>query len=154
MANDIYVGGNMAIDIKDRFPHYSNSVFGSKQVNPKFIDPPFKCTGSVGLYEWPNEGSHEDYYAQVLDFYKHVLDDGEREHLSENLAFTFSKISEDRVVNLVLSHFEKVDKQWADLIRQKLSSRKEGKTQISESEKITKSYQSDLLGVNAIRQAL
>ncbi|KAL9648072.1 hypothetical protein ABK040_012126 [Willaertia magna] len=124
--NHNYVGGNMHIEIKDKFPHYSGSVFGGLAPNPKYIEPPLKCTGDAGYYNYPNEGTDEDYYGQVRDFWN-VLNDEQKNNMCENFAADLEKVTEEKIVTMMLNHFAKCDPMWAQMVEIKIRDRKQGK---------------------------
>nr|CAG4715069.1 unnamed protein product [Naegleria fowleri] len=145
------VGGQMNLRIQDKFPGYDKSVFGGLVPNAKYIDPPFRCTGNAGLYEMYQEGSYEDYYQQVADFWR-ILSDKEKNNLCDNIASSFFKVTEQRVIDRMMQHFQKCDPMWAQMIELKLRERKEGKY-MTEGEKICMDYTTRLLKLTQ-KQAL
>jgi len=126
----IITGGPMQLEVKDKFPHYSPSSFGGPKPDPSLIEPPIRCDGPVGYYE-PLGG--EDHFSQVGEFFLQTLDEGEREHLCENLSASFEKVSDD-IVKKNLAHFYKANRQFGEMIEKKWKMRKEGKALKSEGE--------------------
>jgi catalase len=89
-----------------KYPHYWPSAFGGPQPDPSYKVPPMKCDGPADFYDYPGEGTDEDYYAQVTKFYQ-ILEPQEAKNLAHNLSITFSKCSPD-VVKAVMPHLQKV----------------------------------------------
>merc|ERR1712137_168995 len=108
-------------------------------------------TGNCGLYEVPNEGSFEDLYSQVADFWK-ILPEKDKNNLCDNIAASFFRVTEQRVIDKMLQHFAQCDQQWAQIIQTKLKERREGKW-MSESEKVCMNYAQQLLTMTR-REAL
>lgn len=136
-ATDHWVGGRMHIDVKNRFPHYAPSVFGGPKPDPNVVEPPLKTDGDLSFYDYPNEGTDEDYYGQVKDFWR-ILSEEQRDHLCHNIATSLEKVKEPKIVSMMMDHFSKVDSALKDLVQRKMEERKSGKK--TESEKMYEEF--------------
>jgi len=91
---------------KTKFPHYYPSNFGGSKPDPSYREPPMKCDGPADYYDYPGEGTDEDYYGQVTEFYT-KLPPAEALSLAKNLSASFSKCSTS-VVAAMMPHLQKV----------------------------------------------
>jgi len=116
--NNVYQGrgGRQAHGVK--FPHYWPSSFGGPQPDPSYREPPMRVDGPVDHYDYPGEGTDEDYYSQCTDFYN-SLPQGEKMALAKNLAATFFKMSPP-IVAAAMKHLYKVSSNLGDAIKNKL----------------------------------
>jgi len=126
------VGGEMNFEVKNKFPHYSGSVFGGYQPDPKYTEPPFKVDGPVDYYDYPGEGTDEDYYGQVKDLWEVMIDEDKRE-LCFNIAVSIEKVP-SQLAEKVVQHFGKISPKCAEGIRQICSQRKQGTKSKTEGE--------------------
>jgi catalase len=148
----LHVGGNMSIDVANRFPHYWPSVFGGKQPDSSYIEPPLKSTGDlVGMYDWPEEGSDMDLYAQVRDFWN-VLDEVQKTHLCMNIAISIEKVKDQRIVDMMMGHFSKVNPAWAEGVQSIMAERMSGKK--TQSEVLCDSFAKKLLSIRPQSQEI
>jgi len=131
-THTMYVGGEMNIEVKNKFPHYWPSSFNSPQPDIQSKEPPLKCDGAVDYYDYPEEGTDRDYYSQPREFVK-LLNPTDRQHLIENIAASFERVVED-VVRKNLLHFTKIDADFGRQIESMWSARKTGTFQKTEGE--------------------
>lgn len=112
------------MEVQNKFPHYTPSFFGGVKADPSLREPPLKCDGKADFYDFPKEGSHEDYYEQANKFY-HTLSEEDQQHLCFNIITSWEKIPEDMVTRL-LDHFSKVDKDLGNRLGECWKKCKEG----------------------------
>jgi len=129
-----HVGGVHNFETKNRFPHYYPSSFGGPQPDEKYREPPYKTDGAADFYDFPHEGSYEDYYAQPADLWDR-MNEIERMHLCQNIAATWEKVEED-IVQKNLAHFRKINTKFAESCEKLWKERKEGRTTRTEGEKV------------------
>jgi len=143
-ARAMYNGGAMHMEVSNKFPHYYPNSFTEKSVHPdpKYMEPPLKSTGDAGFYDFPNEGSNEDYYSQVAAFWN-VLDNVQKSNMCENIAASLEKVYKPEIVTKMMTHFGKCDPAWAQMIQTKLNERKQGKK--SENEMFVQRVANELL---------
>jgi len=115
-TNTMYLGGNMRLDTKDNFPHYFPSSFGGPQPDPSNLELPLKCDGPAGYYDYPNEGSYQDYYKQPAALCA-LLNSSDKNNLSYNISSSLEKVPEE-IVRKVLIHLNKIDKQLGRSVEQ------------------------------------
>lgn len=141
-----YYGGAMNCETRDKFPHYYPSSFGGFDVDPKYIEPPLKLEGDpVGFYKMANEGSEEDYYSQVKDFWN-ILSEEDRNDLIENLSISFEKVDSEKVIGMMIEHFSKCNKDWGVRLEERIKERKRGE-RLKDNEMMILKIQNDLLKV-------
>jgi len=128
-SNYVTGGGPSQHPPTKKFPHYYPSSFpGGPKPDASYREPPFRCDGPADHYDYPGEGTDEDYYGQVTEFYN-SLPAGEQMSLAKNLAATFEKLMPP-VVQSIMPHLQKVSPQLAGAVQHKLSeNRKTDKTQ-------------------------
>jgi catalase len=131
-VNTMYVGGNMHIEIRDKFPHYYPNSYGNVAPDPKYMEPPMRCDGPAAYYDLPGEGTYEDYYAQPAVFLT-VLSELERQHLYENLAASLYKVDEHVYLKLI-QRFSQINAKFAQTVSDLVTERKAGK--VSDGEKL------------------
>jgi len=139
------IGGPMHIAVEDKFPPYHPSVFGGPQPDEKAREPPMKSVGfgDIDYYPFPNEGTFEDYYEQVVDFWN-TLDSQQRNNMCENIAASLEKVKEQKIIDMMMQHFASCSKEWADMVKQKLNARVQGSKK-SESELMCDQFAKKLL---------
>jgi len=142
--NTNYVGGNMNVEIKNRFPHYFPSTFGGLQPDPSYLEPPFRTDGPLDFYDYPGEGTDKDYYEQPGEFFR-VLSEDQRYNLCENIASSCAKIP-DSLVKEVVSHLKKVDTRLGSTVENLLQNRKSGTYKLTEGEQVVKQLRETLVG--------
>lgn len=133
--NNCALGGNMQLDTRNKFPHYYPSNFGGPQPNQKYLDPPLRCDGPADFYDYPNEGTDEDYYRQPSDFVK-LLSEKDRENLCLNIAISLGKASDEDLVNQVISHLCKIDQTFGKRVEKLVNRRNESLENKTESERM------------------
>jgi len=141
-ANTMYVGGNMHLDIENKFPHYYPNSYGVSGPDPKNIEPPMRCDGPVGYYDLPYEATDWDYYGQPRELLK-TLSAIELQHLYENLVASLYKVDEI-VYAKIIGHFAKIDNALSQNVTSLVSKRKGG-VGLTESEKVTENMTQNLL---------
>ena len=135
----------MHIFVENKFPHYYPSTFGGPQPDSKYLEPPMKSVGfgDISYYPWPEEGTYEDLYAQVADFWN-VLDATQRENMCTNIAASLEKVKEQKIVDMMLESFGKCSSDWEKMVRSKLQSLSKKKT---DNEILCQSYAKKLLDI-------
>lgn len=144
-SNVHYLGGHMRYDIKNQFPHYHTSVYGGPQPNASYEEPPFKTDGHVAAYDYPGEGTDDDYYGQVRDFWN-ILPFDQRDHLCMNMAASFEKIVDSRILSMMMSHISAIHPQWSKRVQEYMAQRQ---TLKSPNEQICERYAKELLNMKA-----
>jgi catalase len=124
-ANTMNVGGNMNLEMKNKFPHYYPNSFGGYTPDEKYLEPPLRCDGPVGYYPPPLEGTDEDYYFQAGDLFR-LLKQEDQHNLCHNVATSLAKV-EDKVVAKVLPHLAKIDPRYRENVERLLKEKKEGR---------------------------
>jgi len=119
---DYYVGGNMHLDIKQKFPHYHGSSFGTPREAKENVEPPFKVDGPADFYDWPQEGTDEDYYAQPRDFWN-ILSPADKNNLCYNIATSLNKVTSTQVIDKAIYHLTKISQELGDMIQATLQDR-------------------------------
>jgi len=121
--SNCYLGGYGQQEVRNKFPHYWPSSFGGSQPDPKFTELPYRCDGPADYYDYPNEGTDEDYYLQPREFLE-VLDSQQKQNLVENIAYSLW-LCPETVINATLTHLQKIDQQFGfkveKIVRSKLS---------------------------------
>jgi len=123
--NTMYVGGNMHLEIKNKFPHYYPNSFGGYKPDPKYTEPPMRVDGPIGYYDYVGEGTVTDYYAQPAELFR-LLNEREKDSLCRNIASSLFKVKTDEVVRNVLSHLYKVHNRLGAGVEQQLKAKQEG----------------------------
>lgn len=145
VPNTMYTGGAHRHDIKPNggWPHYFPSLFGGLQPNPTYIEPPLRIDGNAGFYDFPGEGSDEDYYAQAREFLK-VTSPEDRRSLIINLGTSLHRVV-DKVVTAILEHFSRIDPTFGNEVRQEIMDRKNG-VKKTPGNTLLKQFNQELLG--------
>jgi len=123
-ARNMELGGNMNFEIKNRFPHYTGSIFGGYKADEKYLEPPMKVsqTGNeIRHYDMIQEGSDEDYYVQIRDFLK-VLDTTQQNNLILNIVASIEKIPQ-QIQKQVILHYTKVDQGLGKMLQESLNTK-------------------------------
>jgi len=128
-----YTGGQMHLDIKQKFPHYHGSTFGTPREAKEFVEPPFRVDGPADYYDPPLEGTDEDYYAQPRDFWN-ILSATDKNNLCYNIAASLSKVTSDAVIQKALFHFNKISTEFGNTIQATIGSRLTNMVKKTESE--------------------
>jgi catalase len=128
VANTMYTGGAHRHDTKPGvWPHYYPSLFGGLKPNPTYIDPPLRVTGHADYYDFVNEGTDQDYYAQARELLQ-VTTPEDRRSLVVNLGTSLYRVATE-VENAVLTHFEKIEPGLATEVRKEIEIRRAGAKQ-------------------------
>eukprot|EP01089_Gocevia_fonbrunei_P012304 TRINITY_DN2871_c0_g1_i1.p1 TRINITY_DN2871_c0_g1~~TRINITY_DN2871_c0_g1_i1.p1 ORF type:complete len:445 (-),score=105.98 TRINITY_DN2871_c0_g1_i1:63-1397(-) len=117
--NTTYVGGQHRAEVKNKFPAYYPSSFGGVTPDPKFVEPPMRCDGNAGFYDYPADGTDDDYYLQARDFLE-ILSPQQREHLVMNIAHSLMKVEAGTVAK-ILPHFNKINKSLGTKVQEFLN---------------------------------
>lgn len=142
--NSYSLGGAMQLETKNRFPHYYPSSYGGPQPDSKYLEPPLKCDGPADYYDYPNEGTDQDYYQQPKDLLR-VLKSQERENLVENIATSLEKV-DNKVTEQVIHHLKKIDQNFGSQVQQSLQSGKQGSKSRTETEKVLQQMNQMVVG--------
>lgn len=123
VANTMWsTGGNMQLDMRDKYPHYYPNSFSTMKVDQSFMEPPFKVFGPIGYYDFSYDGTEADYYTQPREFFR-ILTDVDKQHLIQNIADSLRKVTVPMVVTKVITHLNFIDpklgKGVTDLMRAK-----------------------------------
>jgi len=130
---EMMVGGNMNIEVKNKFPHYWPNSFHGYEPDPSYIEPPMRVDGNMDFYDYPGEGTHEDFYAQSKDFLDKLIRE-DKQHLIDNIASSLEKVTSQEVIRKVLDHMIKIDRDFGMMIETLLRDRVTGKVQKTEAE--------------------
>jgi catalase len=57
-------------EISNKFPHYYPNSFGGPLPDKKYMEPPMKCDGAVGFYDYTYLNEEADYYEQPRMFWR------------------------------------------------------------------------------------
>jgi catalase len=126
-------GGNMQLDMRDKFPHYYPNSFSPMRVDHSYMEPPLKVFGPVGYYDFSYDGTEADYYTQPREFFR-LLDDTAKQHLIHNMADSLKKVTVPAVVTKVLTHLNNIDPKLGKGVGDMLRVRMEGGVKKTESE--------------------
>jgi len=146
----LHVGGNMHIDIKNKFPHYHGSSFGTPRESKEYVEPPFRVDGPADYYNWPGEGTEEDYYAQPRDFWD-TLNATDKNNLCYNLATSLDKVSSPEVVTKALQHFYKISQDLGETVEATLHDRQKNLIKKTEGEMLLDKM-NKVLGVGGLHE--
>jgi catalase len=134
VANNMWnLGGNMQMEVKNKFPHYYPNSFSNVKPEASFMEPPMKVFGPVGYYDFSYDGTDADYYTQPREFFR-LLAPLDRDHLILNMADSLRKVTAKEVVDKVLSHLNKIDPTLGNGVSGSLKQQKEGGLKKSEAE--------------------
>uniref|UniRef100_A0A0B7BLJ5 Catalase n=1 Tax=Arion vulgaris TaxID=1028688 RepID=A0A0B7BLJ5_9EUPU len=93
-------------------PNYFPNTFNGPAQNSKYLESSFNVNGLVSKYETANE----DNFSQPSQFYRNVLNDGERTRLAQNIAGHL-RDALPRIQDVAISNFTQVDYQLGSDIR-------------------------------------
>jgi catalase len=139
--NTMYVGGNMHLDVKEKFPHYFPSSFGGPNLDPSKAELPLRCDGPVNFYDYPLEGTDADYYDQPGEFYRLMIS-ADKINTCYNIATSLEKVSKE-IVEKVLPHLYKIDNHLGQTVEELWKSKLEGTAKRTDAELLCK----DLKGI-------
>jgi catalase len=141
-AQNNYYGGNMNLENEDKFPHYALSVYGGFKSDEEAVEPPLRVDGPVDFYPAPKEGTDEDYYGQVIEFWN-SLNSYQRERMCLNFASSLAKVDDQRIIDLMIGHFRKCSEEWARSVQEKIQGIKGADK--PETQKMVEKWQQELL---------
>jgi len=121
-----YYGGSMNFETVNKFPHYAPSMLGNLQPDPSTKEPPLRCDGPVNYYDYPGEGSDEDYFEQVAAFWAH-LSNAQKMNLCKNLGENLAKVTEPKIIDKMISLFTKCSKDWGHMVEDQINTFKTAK---------------------------
>jgi len=144
-----YLGGNMNLEVKDKYPHYSPSLLGGGlKPDPSTKEPPMRTDGPADFYNYPGEGSDDDYYGQVAVFWKQLPQD-QKENMCKNIAYSLSTVSSQKIIDMMLFHFNKCSPNWSRMVEEKINQFRNGKEK-SPSQLLTEKLSQEVLSIHQI----
>jgi catalase len=112
-VNSHHVGGPMNVTISDKFPNWAPSSLGNAyKPSTASKEPPLRCDGPADYYDYPGEGTDEDYYGQATKFYEHLKDE-QKANLCYNMAHSLAKVEKKEIVDKIVASLRKCNSDWA-----------------------------------------
>lgn len=139
------VGGSHQLEISKKFPHYYPSTYSRVHPDQKYLEPPLTCDGNAAFYDYPIEGTDDDYYAQTRDLLK-VMSEKEKRNLFENVSTSLAKVTEE-VVTQVLKHLYAIDTSYGSNVEALWRTKVGSKVLKSEPEKTVEKVNSMLVNM-------
>jgi len=144
----MYVGGPMNFEVVNKFPHYTGNSFGGPQADPQYREPPLRTDGPVDYYQYPGEGSDDDYYAQPRDFVK-LLIPSDRQGLIENISTSLEKVKSEEIVRKMMFHLMKIDRGFGMDVENFMKKRLDGTIKKTEAERVVETVNKMLVAHTA-----
>ena len=127
------LGGNMNLEVKNKFPHYLGNSFGGYVPNLNYAEPAYRIDGPADFYSWPDEGSDFDYYGQCRDFWN-ILSDVDKNNLCYNISSNMAKINNKVIVEKMMVHLNKINGTMGSNIQKMINDKMTGNVKKTDAE--------------------
>lgn len=96
-------------------PNYEPNSFGGPQQNPRYVERKYALDNAV-VGRWDHREVDEDYYSQPAALFR-LMGPEAQERLVNNIAGSLANVTEQRIIDLQLSHFDKCDPAYGEGVR-------------------------------------
>jgi catalase len=144
-VNSMRTMGAMNTDTRNHYPNYLDSDYGGPKPvsSAAYLPPPMRVDGHVSCHPLPHEGSDADYYQQPR-FFWNILSGEQQTHLCRNLAISFEKIAAKSILDKMMFHLEKIDRNLSEGVKGIMQGRMKGQN-FTDSERIALNIAQELL---------